>query len=149
MRITDFLAPERIFLDVRIRTKAQLLAEIARNAACLDPTVGALAVETALLAREQLGSTGLGAGFALPHARIEGLQAYQGMFLSLHKPIAFEAIDGSPVSMVFVLLIPGGETASHVSALAAISRMFRDAATVNDLRRATTAGQAYEIFARQ
>ena len=85
------------------------------------------AVQAALAAREQLGSTGLGAGFALPHARIEGLDAYLGLFVRLAKPIDFEAIDGKPVTLVFVLLIPSETTIPHVAALAAISRRFRDA----------------------
>jgi PTS system nitrogen regulatory IIA component len=146
MRITDFLSPERIFLDVRVRSKPQLLAEVARNFARLGPLTDAEMIETALLAREHLGSTGLGNGFALPHARIEALPAYQGMFMRLQKPIEFESIDGKPVSMVFVLLIPGTEAASHVSALAAISRLFRNAAVVDDLRRTSSIQAAWNIF---
>ena len=146
MRITDFLTPERIFLDVRTRGKPRLLAEVARNFARSDPSIDATAVEAALLAREQLGSTGLGAGFALPHARIENLQTFQGMFLRLQKPIEFDAIDDTPVSMIFVLLIPNAENVSHVGALAVVSRTFRENRVMEDLRRATTADGGYKIF---
>ena len=149
MRITDFLTPERIFLDVRALGKPRLLAEVARNFARSDPSIDAASVEAALLAREQLGSTGLGAGFALPHAPIKNLRTFQGMFLRLRKPIEFEAIDGNPVSMVFVLLIPDAENVSHIGALAAISRTFRENSVVEGLRRATTAGDAYTVFVRQ
>jgi PTS system nitrogen regulatory IIA component len=146
MRITEFFSPERIFLDVWVRSKPQLLAEVARNFARLGPLTDAEMIETALLSREHLGSTGLGNGFALPHARIEALPVYQGMFMRLQKPIEFESIDGKPVSMVFVLLIPGTEAASHVSALAAISRLFRNAAVVDDLRRTSSIQAAWNIF---
>jgi len=142
MEIADFLTPDRVLLDVRSRDKGQLIGEVARNFARLVPALKPQTVETALLAREQLGSTGLGAGFALPHARIEGLDAYLGLFVRLAKPIDFDAIDGKPVQLVFVLLIPA-ETATHVAALAAISRRFRDAARVAKLRKAETHAAAY------
>jgi PTS system nitrogen regulatory IIA component len=138
MEISDFLTPDRIVLDVRSRDKSQLIGEIARRFGRLVPTLRPEVVETALAAREQLGSTGLGAGFALPHARIEGLETYLGMFVRLAKPINFDAIDGKPVQLVFALLIPSETTTSHVAALAAISRRFRDTERVAKLLKAET-----------
>lgn len=110
------------------------------------PAVQAASVETALRARERLGSTGLGGGFALPHARIEGLADYAGLFLRLARPIDFDAIDGRPVNLAFVLLIPFETTTPHVAALAVISRKFRDAALVARLRKAGTPAAAYEAL---
>jgi nitrogen PTS system EIIA component len=146
MEITDFLTPARVILDVRSRDKAQLIAEIGRHFGRLVPALQPAAVETALLARERLGSTGLGAGFALPHARIEGLEAYAGLLVRLAKPIDFDAIDGKPVRLVFVLLIPAQTETSHVGALAAISRRFRDSERVAKLGKADTPGMAYEVL---
>jgi len=143
MEITDFLKPDRVMLDVRARDKTQLISEIARSLGKLVPNLPAAAVEAALLAREQLGSTGLGAGFALPHARIEGLESFVGLFVRLAKPIEFDAIDGKPVTLVFALLIPADGAASHVAALAAISRRFRDTSLVARLRRSKTPVDAY------
>jgi PTS system nitrogen regulatory IIA component len=143
MEITDFLTVDRVLLDVRPRDKGQLIGEVARQFGRLVPALRPEVVETALLAREQLGSTGLGAGFALPHARIEGMAGYLGMFVRLGKPLEFDAIDGKPVHMVFVLLIPSETEISHVAALAAISRRFRDAARVTKLNRAKTQVEAY------
>lgn len=142
MEITDFLTPDRIVLDVRPRDKSQLIGEIARMFGRLVPGLKPEAVESALVAREQLGSTGLGVGFALPHARVEGLNSYLGLFVRLAKPVDFDSIDGKPVQLVFVLLIPT-ESTSHVAALAAISRRFRDAALVAKLRKAETQAAAY------
>lgn len=142
MEISELLTPDRILLDVRPRDKSQLIGEIARMFGRLVPGLKQEAVERALLAREQLGSTGLGAGFALPHARMEGLTAYLGLFVRLAKPVEFELIDGKPVQLVFVVLIPG-ESTSHVAALAAISRRFRDAALVAKLKKAETQAAAY------
>jgi nitrogen PTS system EIIA component len=146
MEISDFLTPDRVLLDVRPRDKTQLINEIARALGRLVPGLTPEAVHSALVAREQLGSTGLGAGFALPHARIEGLNAYVGLFVRLAKPIDFEAIDGKPVTLVFVLLIPSETTIPHVAALAAISRKFRDADLVTSLRMAKTHVEAYRFL---
>jgi PTS system nitrogen regulatory IIA component len=110
-----------------------------------DSPIGA--VETALLARERLGSTGLGAGFALPHARIDGLDAYFGMVFRLAKPIDFDAIDGKPIDMAFVLLIPSETSTPHVAALAAISRKFRDSTVAANLRKAKTQAGAFGLLA--
>lgn len=143
MEIADFLTPDRVLLDVRSRDKNQLISEIARSFGRLVPGLTPEAVQTALRAREQLGSTGLGAGFALPHARIEALESYTGLFVRLAKPIDFDAIDGKPVSLVFVLLIPSASAIPHVAALAAISRRFRDADLVTSLRTAKTHVEAY------
>jgi PTS system nitrogen regulatory IIA component len=146
MDIADFLTPDRIVLDVKLRDKAQLISEAARLFGKLLPAVQPVAVEIALHARERLGSTGLGAGFALPHARIEGLDAYAGALLRLAKPIEFDAIDGKPVDLAFVLLIPFDPAKAHVAALAAISRKFRDAALVAKLRKADLPSAVYGLL---
>ena len=146
MTIADFLTPERVLLNVRARDKAHLIGDIAR--AFERPATGLAAerVEASLMARERLGSTGLGAGFALPHARIEGLDRFTGLFMRLAKPVAFDAIDGKPVGLVFGLLIPAAGEIPHVGALAAISRVFRDAAFVASLRQATTPAEAFRLL---
>ncbi len=146
MEISDFLTPDRVLLDVRARDKNQLMNEVARSLGRLVPGLTAEAVQAALTAREQLGSTGLGGGFALPHARIDGLGAYVGLFVRLAKPIDFEAIDGKQVTLVFVLLIPSETTTPHVAALAAISRKFRDADLVTNLRQVKTHVEAYRFL---
>ncbi|HBK06985.1 MAG TPA: hypothetical protein DDZ81_14255 [Acetobacteraceae bacterium] len=146
MTIADFLSPERVLLNVRARDKAQLIGDIARAFDRSGTGPAAEIVEASLLARERLGSTGFGAGFALPHARVEGLDRYTGMFLRLAKPIAFDAIDSKPVALVFVLLIPSAGETSHVGALAAISRLFRDADFVSRLLEVKTPAEAYRLL---
>lgn len=146
MTIADFLSPERVLLNVRARDKAHLIGDIAKAFGRLAAGLTAERVEAGLLARERLGSTGLGWGFALPHARIEGLDRFTGLFIRLAKPIAFDAIDGKPVGLVFVLLIPAAGETPHVGALAAISRVFRDAAFVSGLQQATTPAEAFRLL---
>jgi PTS system nitrogen regulatory IIA component len=146
MDIADFLTPDRVALEVRVRDKAALIAEIARQFGRTTPTLKPEAVQAALLGRERLGSTGLGNGFALPHARIEGLDAYLGLFLRLSRPIDFAAIDGKPVQLIFVLLIPSESSAPHVAALAAITRRFRSVDVVTGLRDAKTPVEAHSFL---
>jgi PTS system nitrogen regulatory IIA component len=136
MDIADLIAADRIALDVRVRDKAQLLRELAKR---VEPSGNGLSAETilaALRSREELGSTGLGKGFALPHARIEGLTKFIGLFARLARPIDYDAIDGAPVDLVFLLLMPAEAGNNHVAALAAVSRRFRDGGTVALLRGA-------------
>jgi PTS system nitrogen regulatory IIA component len=145
MQIGDLLHPDRVIAGLRVRDKAGLTAELSRRAAAalqmpLQP------VEAALTARERLGSTGLGRGFALPHARLAGLDHFFGLFARLARPIDFDAIDERPVDLVFLLLIPETAGNEHVAALAAISRRMRDAAFAQRLRKATDAGEMYAIL---
>jgi PTS system nitrogen regulatory IIA component len=145
MDIADFLTLERVAIGVRARDKAAVLTEAARLAAARLPSAPEAVIARALREREQLGSTGLGGGFALPHARIDGLGRLHGMFLRLGRPVEFDSIDGKPVDLVFLLLIPT-EATDHVAALAAVSRRFRDPGTVSRLRQAASAAAAFECL---
>jgi len=148
MDIAEFIAPARIALDLRVRDKAQLLQELARR---VQPYSGGLSAGTilaALRSREELGSTGLGKGFALPHARIEGLKGFLGLLARLARPIEYDAIDGAPVDLVFLLLMPAEAGNNHVAALAAVSRRFRDGDVMARLRKADAA-TAFGILAVQ
>jgi PTS system nitrogen regulatory IIA component len=98
--------------------------------------VPAEAVLAALQSREALGSTGLGKGFALPHARVEGLTRFIGLFARLGRPIEYDAIDGAPVDVVFLLLMPADAANAQMAALAAVSRRFRNGDTMVRLRKA-------------
>ena len=139
MDIGDFIAADRVVLDLRVRDKAQLLQELARRVA-VSGEVPANEILAALRSREELGSTGLGKGFALPHARIDGLTRFVGLFARLARPIDYDAIDGAPVDLVFLLLMPPEAGNNNVAALAAVSRRFRDGGTVARLRGVDAAG---------
>jgi PTS system nitrogen regulatory IIA component len=140
MDIADFIVPERIALDLRVRDKGQLLYELARRVAPFGDGIAAETIQAALQSRETLGSTGLGRGFALPHARLEGLNRHVGLFARLARPIDYDSIDGKPVDLVFLLLMPAGADTNSVAALAAVSRRFRDDDCVARLRKADAAG---------
>ena len=138
MDLADLIEPDRVVYAGRASNKEQLLQDFASRAATLL-NLDAQTVCNALQAREELGSTGLGDGFALPHARIEGLDRLFGMFTRLNRPIHFDSIDGKPVDLVFLLLIPPAAGSEHLAALASISRYLRDKEFAAKLRKAPSA----------
>ena len=105
MKISDFLLPGHVMIDVRARDKRRLLEQLSIQAA---GEVGLTADEvmTEIAKREELGSTGVGNGVARPHARLRGLRTPFGLLARLHSGIDFDAIDGEPVDIVFFLLLP-------------------------------------------
>ncbi len=135
MKLTDLLQPDRIILGLKAADKGQALAEIAKRASSHLP-IQAPSILAALLAREKLGSTGFGRGFALPHVRIEGIESLFGLMVRLAKPIDYEAIDEKPVDVLFLLLIPVDKGNEHVAALAAVSRSMREQAVLDSVRKA-------------
>jgi PTS system nitrogen regulatory IIA component len=135
MPIAELIGPSQVVLGLRVADKEQLLGELARRAAAAV-SLGPTTILRALQAREELGSTGLGKGFALPHARLEGLSTFYALCARLQRPIEYEAIDGKPVDLVILLLTPEAASAQHLATLAALSRPLRDEAFVQQLRRA-------------
>ena len=138
MDLASLVDPRRVVFGVRANNKEQLLLDLASRAAAslnLDPK----AIFNALRAREELGSTGLGEGFALPHARIEGLDRFFGMFARLKRPVHFDSVDAKPVDLVFLLLSPATAQGEHLAALATISRHMRDIEFATKLRKAASA----------
>jgi PTS system nitrogen regulatory IIA component len=135
MKISDFLSPADVALDVRESDKARLLQQLSSQAAA---KVGLSANEvcTQIIKREELGSTGVGNGVALPHARLQGLTTPFGVFARLRHGIDFEAIDSQPVNIVFLLLLPDGTGASQLNALASVARALRDPETLQRIRSA-------------
>lgn len=146
MDIDSFLAPDRVLLGLGAVGKPALLVELARRVAPAA-RIAAPVIAAALTARERLGSTGVGHGFALPHARLAGLDRFVGLFARLASPIPFEAIDEAPVDLVFLLLIPGAAGEEHLAALAAISRLMRAERVLAGLRAAGTGAEAYALLA--
>ena len=145
MNLGDLITADRVVVDVQVGDKPHLLADLARRAAA-SLGIDMKAVLTALMARERLGSTGLGQGFALPHARIPDLDRFFALFVRLAKPVDFEAIDGAPVDLVCLLLIPDDAGSEHVAALAAIARRMRDAGFLQALRKQGNAGYIHDLL---
>ena len=146
MKISDFLTAADVKADVATTDKKKLLAELARDAAA-KVGIGADRIAAELLKREELGSTGVGGGVAIPHARFQQAKTSFGMLARLKKPIDYDAVDGNPVDIVFLLLLPegsGGE--QQLGALASIARKLRTPAVTAALRRARDSMDIYRIL---
>jgi nitrogen PTS system EIIA component len=144
MTIGDLIGPDRVIVGLRPGDKTQLLQELANRAAATS--LDAAAIFSALQARENLGSTGLGKGFALPHARLQALKAPYALFARLARPIDFAAIDEQPVDIVILLLTEADGGNRHLATLAAVSRPMRDTAFVQKLRQAPDAAALHLLL---
>jgi PTS system nitrogen regulatory IIA component len=144
MDIKEFLLPTDTLVKARGTDKARLLQELAtRAAAALD--LDANLICTALLKREDLGSTGTGGGIAIPHARIAELKKPFGTLVRLKHAIDFDAIDGMPVDIVFLLLLPA-QSGDPLQALASVARRLRDPESVRRLRSAADDEELYRAI---
>jgi nitrogen PTS system EIIA component len=132
--------PTDVLIALSVVDKSALLGAMARHAAGRTGHDEAALLQ-ALHARELLGSTGIGRGIAVPHARIPGLRTPFCGFARLAKPIEFGAIDGAPVDLVFLLLSPDNADRSHLALLAAAARRLRDPAVAEALRRERDRGR--------
>jgi len=145
MNIPDFLSPTDALIDVAAADKQKLLSELARKAGkILDMPSEQILVE--LVKREELGSTGVGGGVAIPHARFAQVNKPFGMLARLRKPIAFDAVDGRPVDVVFLLLLPGSPVGEQLGALASIARKLRKGEVAAALRSARDGAEMYRTL---
>ncbi len=138
MDLGDLLAPNGIIPALKAKSKKQALQELAQRAAEVTGIDGREIFDT-LLQRERLGSTGLGRGIAIPHVKFRGLKSIVCLFARVEEPIAFDSHDNEPVDIIFLLLAPEHASGDHLKALARISRLVRDPATLERLRTAPDA----------
>ncbi len=142
MKISDLLSPANVMVDVRASDKGQLLRDLAAvAAAALQLPAELIAAE--LNKREGLGSTGVGNGIAIPHARFTALAKPFGILARLRQPIDFDAIDGQRVDLVFVLLLPASPDGEQLGALACVARQLRVPSVIDRLRRLKQPAELY------
>ena len=132
---TNFLAIERIGCQVEAGSKKRVLELLGNLLADTAPDLTQDSIFDRLLERERLGSTGLGHGIALPHARIRNIDQAYGAFIQLSQGVDFDAIDSQPVDLLFALLVPEAATQEHLQLLATLAGMFSNADFCSDLRR--------------
>lgn len=145
MNFNDLTPVEAVFSSLRASSKKHLLQELAHRAAeAMDLDYPALLKE--LNERERLGSTGVGRGIAIPHCRIAGLEQIRGFLARLDTPVAFEAVDGEPVDLVYLLIAPEAAGTDHLKALARISRVLRDPDTCEKMRGAKDSAALHALL---
>ena len=145
MEFSNLLKPEAIRVFSSVSSKKRLLHDLAGIAEICYKTDYSTTVE-ALIDRETLGPTGVGAGIALPHARLDKLDHVVGAFILLESPVEFEAIDKQPVDIVFSLFAPKTAGVEHLKALALVSRTLREQHIVAKLRSNPDPATLYTIL---
>lgn len=144
--LSELLTVDRIDENMAVANKKGLFQLLA-GAASRRTGIPVKAIATPLLDREKLGSTGFGGGVAIPHAKIPGLDGVFGYFARLAAPVEFQAVDGLPVDLVFLILSPPDAGAEHLKALAGVSRALRDRNTVAKLRGARSRDAIFALLA--
>ena len=145
--VAKLLSPSHVLIDLQASSKKRLFEQAGLLFENQDG-LGRSVVFESLFAREKLGSTGLGQGVAIPHGRIKGLKDALGAFIRLAQPVPFDAPDGNPVSLVFVLLVPEKATEKHLQILSELAQMFSDRPLRDALAQAPDAQALCELVAR-
>lgn len=148
MKPADLIMPEDVLVDVRAASKRRVLAELAAHAARRLGIAPDILLD-ALLRREELGSTGVGEGIAIPHARLDEIQRPYGIFARLRSGIEFDAVDDQPVDLIVLLLLPTAGPGAQLNALACISRTLRDPEIASPLRKARDPQDAHDLLSRR
>ena len=145
MLLTDLVAPNAIIPALKVNSKKQVLQELAAKAAELSGQSERTILEI-LQQREKLGSTGVGNGIAIPHGKLPKLNKLFGLFARLERAVDFEALDGQPIDLVFLLLAPEAAGADHLKALAKVARLLRDPQIAKKLRDSRDADAVYAVL---
>lgn len=145
MELSDILSTGSVIASAKVASKRQLLQLLADKVADKVGVEPHLIFET-LVAREKLGSTGLGNGIAIPHGKLEGLSGVTAVFARLEQPVDFDAVDDQPVDLAIMLLAPAGSGADHLKALARVARLLRTENVVEQLRASRDNSKLYEVL---
>jgi len=145
MEITDILSEEGVIAHLKAGSKKQALQDLANRAAEITG-LDERTIFDALLERERLGTTGVGLGIAIPHAKLAQINRLYALFARLDHPIDFDAVDEQPVDLMFLLLAPESAGADHLKALARISRLLRNQAICEKLRGADSAEAIFALL---
>jgi len=145
VKISDILSQNTILTSIKAENKRELLHEMSVRLGRHE-NIDAQLVEDAMVERENLGSTGYGAGIAFPHARLDGAKRVKAYFAKLDTPVEFDAIDGKEVDLVFMLVSPEDSGADHLDAMSALSKAMRSKSLCTKLRKATTKDEIYKLL---
>ena len=143
---SDLLSPARILAGVRINSKKRLFELISTTLARKNPELNPREIFESICARENLGSTALDNGIAIPHGRINGTEEVQVLFLQLIKPLPFDAEDGNPVDLIFALTVPSECTEDHKKLLSDIVERFSDSELLEHLRKAADVNEIWQLL---
>ncbi|HOJ41020.1 MAG TPA: PTS sugar transporter subunit IIA, partial [bacterium] len=147
MKITDFLSEDSVIIGLKSTEKEDSLDELLMALEKAGRIKNRKEILEALVEREKLGSTGIGQGIAVPHAKTDQIDNLVGALGISRKGVHFEALDGEPVNIIFLVLAPSRATGIHLKALAKIARLLKDRVFRQSLKEASTASEALKIIA--
>ncbi len=145
MKIVEFLQPGAVVDDLAGKSAQAVLAELSRPLAATHKLDAQRLLDT-LLEREKLGSTGIGDGVAIPHAKVPGLPILMASFGRSKAGVDFKAIDGKATFLFFTLFAPENSAGAHLKALARISRIFKSPAFRESIMKAKDAAEVYRLI---
>ena len=146
MDIASILSIDCVLFKESCNSKKRILENIASHLCDQHPSLDPGNVFGALIARERLGSTGIGHGTAIPHCRISGCTQTIGVLVTLENPIDFDAIDSEPVDIIFVLIVPEENNQDHLQTLAALAEIFSNSDRLQQIRQAANAQELYQTI---
>ncbi len=136
MNISELLSPSFVLCQHHASSKKRIFEEIAEHIGQQQSQLDSNALFSALIAREKLGSTGIGGGIAIPHCRVKQCEDASAMLITLNETIDFDAIDNKPVDIIFVLLVPEDANDKHLKTLSSIAELFSDNVVLEKVRNA-------------
>ena len=146
MQISEILSSDSILCGQSFSSKKSTLEELSKLLADTDSSISYIEVFDCLVAREKLGSTGLGKGVAIPHGRLKGSKKTIAAFIQLQHGINYDAIDEAPVDILFALLVPEDSTDEHLKILSHLAELFSNSETLDQLRSETSIDRIYKIL---
>lgn len=146
MQLSDLLSEDRIACEVGAHSKKRALEALSQLLAQDQLYVTAGDIFDSLLSRERLGSTGIGHGVAIPHGRVKNTRQASGAFIRLAESIDFDAIDQSPVDLIFALLVPEESTDEHLAILSELAGLFNEPSFRDSLRHAENKHEIYSLI---
>ncbi len=144
LTIDTILAPELALCQVPATSKKRILEFIAGEVSKHLPSLNEAQIFNNLVARERLGSTGIGQGIAIPHCRLDDCSKVVGVLLTLEEGVNFDAIDNQPVDLLFALIVPKEATSEHLELLSQLAEKFNDRGFCNELRQCTDNATLYQ-----
>jgi PTS system nitrogen regulatory IIA component len=146
MNISDILSPNCVFPDMDCHSKKDALDTLAKTIADSDSSISQTEVFDCLIARERLGSTGIGNGIAIPHGRLKNGKKTLAAFIQLDSGVEYDAVDKVPVDLLFALIVPEDSTEEHLQTLATLAERFSDIKTLTKLRQSNSPTEMYSIL---
>ena len=145
MQLKDFLTRDRCYCRIEGVSKKRLLENISKLLSKQFSNLDDNDIFNAIMAREQLGSTGLGNGIAVPHCRVPHCETIIGALITLENAIDFDAIDGKKVDLIFLLIVPEEKTDDHIKALGGLAELFNDPNFCSTIRQAQNTSDLYKV----